>query len=110
MSSSSDQNLCGGTTGTLASAWSGDDVQLLHNGNLIHTFQSGFTDEQKCLDQTQVDENHDLFELRSAGTDGVSDFKIFLRTLSRNFWTKDCLSFACVYGRIYVPYIYFRFA
>ena len=75
MSSSSDQNLCGGTTGTLASAWSGDDVQLLHNGNLIHTFQSGFTDEQKCLDHAQVDENKDQFELRSTVTDGVSVFQ-----------------------------------
>ena len=75
MSSSSDQNLCGGTTSTLASAWSGDDVQLLHNGNLIHTFQSGFTDEQKCLDHAQVDENKDQFELRSTGTDGVSVFQ-----------------------------------
>ena len=76
ITSSSDEILCGGATGTLASAWSGDDIELYQNGDLIHTFQTGFTDEQKCLDHAQVDENQDQFELRSTGTDEVSYFNL----------------------------------
>ena len=47
-------------------------MELLQNGNVIHTFQPLFNDDEKCLPIDEVDQTNDVFELRSTGNDGVS--------------------------------------
>ena len=72
MTSDADANLCGGPTGSWAPLWAGSsEIQLLQNGNLIHSFQPRFTDDEICLTGDQVDRVNDVFELRSTNNDGV---------------------------------------
>ena len=54
------------------SLWSGDTIELVHNGNVIHTFPPKFTDDKICLNADQIDEINDVFQLRKTGDDGVS--------------------------------------
>ena len=71
LTSSEDQNLCRGG-GTWADAWDGGALELVHNGNVIHTFQPLFESDEKCLRSDQVDPINDVFQIRSTTTDGVS--------------------------------------
>ena len=71
LTSSEDQNLCRGG-GTWADAWDGGALELVHNGNVIHTFQPLFESDEKCLRSDQVDPINDVFQIRSTTNDSVS--------------------------------------
>ena len=49
-------------------------LKLLRNGVEIFEFQTGFKDEEYCLNQ--IDEQNDILRLQNGGIDGVNTFKI----------------------------------
>ena len=65
---SCDSNTPGG-----ANKWRGSPLTLSRNGNTIGVLQSGFSMEDFCLAIDQVDQENDIFEISTSGTDGVSD-------------------------------------
>ena len=66
------QILAGAFAGCTAGSAAGNSISLLHNGHEVFTFPSGFTDEEFCMQSSEVDIENDLFELENGGTDGVS--------------------------------------
>jgi len=77
ITSSKNENLCGGADGGWINAWKGGSLELVHNGNVIHILPVDFTDEEKCLPIDQVDVTNDQFELRFKDGDGVSFSNLF---------------------------------
>ena len=56
--------------------WSGSNIALYHNGLLIFTFESSFSNLQKCIPLNSIDRANDIFTLKITGTDNVSqDFR-----------------------------------
>ena len=53
-------------------SWAGTALELVQNGNIIHTFQSGFVNDEKCIESDQVDPINDVFNIRSTADNGVS--------------------------------------
>ena len=61
---STEQAPCGG------SWYTGDPVEILHNGNLVATVPHAFTEFNYCF-TTPVDEENDTIHFRITGDDGV---------------------------------------
>ena len=52
--------------------WSGHDIEILHNRNVIGILPSGFERQQICIFNDEIDIENDIFELRRTGNAGVS--------------------------------------
>ena len=70
ITSSEHEDLCYHHSASV-SAWAGDDMKFLVNGEVVRTIPGGFTKFEYCPSWDEVDVENDRFQIQSTSTDGV---------------------------------------